>query len=353
MNIVQARKTLIVDDEIEQLRTLKLGLRSRGYEAVTASNAEYALQQLNEKTNRFDIVLTDYSMPGMNGLEFLKKIRSNQKDMSVVMMTAHGRKELLVDALRNQCDGFIEKPFTMDELIEEIERVILSRIRDTNTHELADFIPQLLHQINNPLSAIVGSAQLAMFQTDNVNDTKERLSCILEATQSIMQINKEIMNLGKGLDSTYETVDLTEVVNQCLSSFEDLLQFKGVKIEKDFGAGSHRIEGNRFGLDQVFRNLVLNAIDSMDGAYEKKLLISIHNNPNLTVNVCIEDTGCGMPQELSDQIFSSYFTTKQGGTGLGLSVVKRIVDKHKGRIDVRSQVGEGTSFEVILPLHEN
>ena len=120
-------KILIVDDEIEQLRTLRLALRMKGYECTTVLNAKEALKALDENTSRFDMVLTDYSMSGMNGWELSKIIRKEQKDLFVILMTAFGNKETLIDALPNQVDGFIEKPFDIETLTKEIERVILKK----------------------------------------------------------------------------------------------------------------------------------------------------------------------------------------------------------------------------------
>ena len=350
MEVAKATTILIVDDEVEQLRTLQIGLRRRSYEVMTASRPEAALQKLNQGDSRFDMVLTDYAMPGMNGLEFLKKIRMDHKDLFVILMTAYGKKEVIVDALRNQCNGFIEKPFTMDELIEEIERVRLSKIRDADSHEFSELIPQLLHQINNPLSSIVGSAQLAMFQTDSSNDIKERLTCILNATQTIMKINKEILNLGKGLENHIETVNLEEILNDCLQSFEDLIRLKGVSIEKTIEVSGCTVSGNRFGLEQVLRNLILNAVDAMDGVPEKILKVGISENGSKNMlKMFVGDTGCGMTKECINNAFNSYFTLKEKGTGLGLAVVKSIVDSHRGKIEVDSEPGTGSLFTISLP----
>ena len=123
MENMTENKILIVDDEEEQLRTLQLGLRRKGYNVSTAKSGAQAIARLCDQDGEFDMVVTDFAMPGMDGLTFLKKIRSQNKNLPVMLMTAYGKKEVLVDALRNHCNGFIEKPFTMSEFIDEIERV--------------------------------------------------------------------------------------------------------------------------------------------------------------------------------------------------------------------------------------
>ena len=115
---------LVVDDEEVQIETLKRVLRSKGYQVFKALNAIEALEQLNAMPFRIDMVLTDYVMPGKDGIELLKKIRERYGELPVIVMTAYGEKSVVIDAIRNRCDGFIEKPFNVDQLINEIERVM-------------------------------------------------------------------------------------------------------------------------------------------------------------------------------------------------------------------------------------
>ncbi len=115
---------LVVDDEKVQIETLRRALRSKGYQVFEAFNAIEALDQLESMTYRIDMVLTDYIMPGKDGIELLKKIREKYGELPVIIMTAYGEKGMLIDAIRNRCDGFIEKPFNVDQLINEIQRVM-------------------------------------------------------------------------------------------------------------------------------------------------------------------------------------------------------------------------------------
>ncbi len=116
---------LIVDDEVVQIETLKRGLRNAKYGVVEALNAQDAMERLKDPQNPVHMVLLDYAMPGKNGIELLKDIRRRDRLLPVIMMSAYAEKNMLIEALQCRCDGFIEKPFSLEQLTEEIERVRL------------------------------------------------------------------------------------------------------------------------------------------------------------------------------------------------------------------------------------
>jgi len=146
-------------------------------------------------------------------------------------------------------------------------------------------------------------------------------------------------------------VDVRRFLNDCLNMFKDLLTLKDVSVEKDLGGSDLCLLGNKFGLEQLFKNLILNAIDAMDGRAEKILGIKAKTENPSSLSIFVEDTGHGIPEESMDKIFTPYFTDKQQGTGLGLPVAKGIVENHRGRMQVRSEVGKGTTFEIRLDRH--
>jgi DNA-binding NtrC family response regulator len=114
---------LIVDDEIVQVENLGIGLSSRGYHVLLALSGHEALKLIENDAIGIDLVITDYTMPGMNGIALLQNIRWKHGNLPVILMTAYGQRDIVLDALRNQCNGFIDKPFTLDQLLHEIDRV--------------------------------------------------------------------------------------------------------------------------------------------------------------------------------------------------------------------------------------
>lgn len=340
---------MIVDDEAIQLDSLNRGLRSKGYQVQGMGCPEEALSFLNDHEGPVDLVITDYAMPGMNGMELLKQIRERHKSLPVIMMTAYGEKSLVIDAMRHRCDSFIEKPFTLDELLQEIQRAEINRVQNADSHHLMQLIPKLIHQANNPLQAIMGSAELGMFELDDVEAMKDRLTSIVEATARIRTINKGILNLGRSVEDKMAPVGISTIIDDCLHMFQDLITLKGIQVNPLLIPKV--VLGNRFGLEQLFKNLFLNAVDAMDGRPEKLLNVRMEMDGDAqSISIYVEDSGCGIPCDKIDTVFSTYYTSKENGTGLGLAVIKDIVEKHRGHIQVRSEVGKGTSFIVELPV---
>ena len=106
---------LIVDNEIVQVENLRIGLSSRGYHVFQALSGHEALNLIENDANQIDLLITDYAMPGINGMELLQNIRWRHGNLPVILMTAYGHRDVVQDALLNQCSGFINKPFTLNQ----------------------------------------------------------------------------------------------------------------------------------------------------------------------------------------------------------------------------------------------
>ena len=345
---------LVVDDEVVQIETLSRGLKSQGYQVDHALNGTEALKKLQNKLTKVDMVITDYAMPGMNGLSLLKNIRKSDRTLPVIMMTAYGDKEIVIDALRNRCNSFIEKPFTLEKLMEETERALSNVPEEKENQDLADMIPKQIHQINNPLMSIMGSAELAMLKMEDPEAVKESFKRIIEAAQKIHRINKEIMRSSREMDPRVEAVNLEILIQDCFKMFKDLLTLKNIEVDFDLGHRGMEVAGNKYSLEQLFKNLMLNAVEAMANSQQKQLMVETYYETYANAIVIkISDTGCGIPDGLMDTLFTSYVTSKEQGTGLGLSVVKSIVEKHGGKISVKSNPDERTTFTIRLPAKQS
>ena len=114
---------LLVDDEIYQLESIQRGIRIYGHSVITAKSAEEALEYLSQHPEEVHLVITDYLLTGMNGLNLLKAIRQEFGNLPVIIMTAYGDKNLVVEALRYRCNDYLDKPFRPQQLLQQIERI--------------------------------------------------------------------------------------------------------------------------------------------------------------------------------------------------------------------------------------
>ncbi len=346
---------LIVDDETEQLRSLRVGLTARGYKVNAALSAQEALNFLSNEPDKETLVITDYVMPGMDGLILLEKMREMGSCAPSIVMTAYGEKNVVMKALRCGCDGFIEKPFNIDELIDEIHRVERLRFSKTDDRVVSETLPELVHQIRNPLCAIKGNAELGKLRIDDLKFVGSCLAAILNAVDRISAINNKTLATlrmrASDCEPRKEKVNISELLEICLDMFKSLIVQHRISVKRSLPGFPWHVLGDRFLLEQVFANLIVNAIQSMENAPEKTLHVStVVNEGSSTVSIVIRDTGCGIPQESLNRVFEPYFTSKKTGIGLGLNFVKTIVKDHCGRVEVESSVGKGTTLTVIFPI---
>ena len=341
---------LIVDDERDLLESLRRGLNCLHHKTREVTSADAALKVLQASPS-IDLVITDHAMPGMSGMELVEWIHREKEDLPVIIMTAFGNKDMVIRTLKNRWSGYIEKPFTLKELTEEIKRVT-SNGRQGNDH-FSDTFNRLAHQINNPLMAIMGSAELSL-ATDGAqlgHDGQQRLRNIIAAAQHINAINQKIMEFGKVMVEPSATVDIGVLFGKCLRLNSDLMQFKKIELqwlEKEEGCLAG---GSDFALEQVFKNLLLNAIEAMERRDIRVLKVGIAKRPATDqVAIHIEDTGGGIAHDKLPRIFDPYYTGKPNGTGIGLAVVKSIVEQFHGAVTVDSKPGMGTCFTVLLPI---
>lgn len=346
---------LVVDDERVQRQSLQNGLRTEGYTVITAQDGTEALELLKADPDGFDLVITDHRMPAMTGLELLQAMRSRSLTVPVIMMTAYGDKPLLIQALQQQCNGFIDKPFTLEALLGEIARVREQQLHlkhSDESDESGDALRKIAHQINNPLMSIQGHAQLALLNPSDSEAVTRKLNDIMEATHHISAINRKVTRADNVFqDNNQETLDIRQLLNDCLKMFDGLIRLKGIHVEIEPETPPLYVTGNSYDLQQVFKNLILNAIEAMDSSSRPRLQILLDHGPHGNEAIIqIADSGCGMAVTAGQEMFEEGKTTKPQGSGLGIGIVQEALKRHGGHLRMSSRMGQGTVMTVRLPL---
>jgi CheY-like chemotaxis protein len=214
---------------------------------------------------------------------------------------------------------------------------------------LGELIAGVTHELNNPLSAILGYAEILQ-SFDVEKEIKKYVDHIYLSAVRASKIVEGLLTYLRKKNTDYKDIDINDVIKKTLALFEYQLRSNKISLIVDLNHNNYHIKGDFYKLQQVFFNLIINAIHAMERwEGERKLLIRSENILDFVV-VTISDTGPGIPMENIDKIFTPFFTTKDNGTGLGLSVAQTIVKEHGGYISVISE--KGCTFRIELPICE-
>jgi two-component system, NtrC family, sensor kinase len=212
------------------------------------------------------------------------------------------------------------------------------------------------HEVNNPLAGILTYTKLLLKRLEkgvpegkDLVDFKKYLTTIERETTRCGNIARGLLDVGRPTAPAMRLCDLVPIVDKTVALIQNQASLQGVTIVRDIAKGLPQFWADPNQLQQVLVNLTVNALQAMpDGG---KLEVTASVDPSLNeILLRIKDTGCGISQEDIPQLFEPYFTKRKGGVGLGLSVVYNIISKHRGRIEVESEVGKGSTFMIHLPL---
>ena len=220
---------------------------------------------------------------------------------------------------------------------------------------IGEMAAKIAHEINNPLTVIMGQAQLQLMSIED-DEVKKGLDLIFKNAEEVSQLTRRYMDLGKPVDTKLEPIILGEVLKNTVISLSALGQLKKIKLSEQYLDKERKVLGNQHMMEQVFRNLIINAIQASDESKDAEILLGTRvGKEGKVVEAYVSDKGVGIKAEEVEKIFDYYYTTKgEGtGTGLGLVICKEIVETtHGGRIDVLSSQGAGATFTVELPTLE-
>lgn len=253
-----------------------------------------------------------------------------------------------IGALANDFNRMVELLSNSKEQIEELHfKQLMHADRLTTIGEMTS---QLAHEINNHTGIILSRAdylQLEAAEDPNLNKIKDDLTVISNQIDKVSTVTRHILRHSKLNPLEYKNTDLKEITNNAILTLHPLLKKKGIEITPEFTDKNTIVFGDAYQLEQVLVNLINNAADAISKNGEIKVNIE---KRSYTITLSVEDDGSGIDPEITDQIFHPFFTTKKDdkGTGLGLYIVKNIIEDHKGKILCKSENGTGTQFVISL-----
>ena len=244
------------------------------------------------------------------------------------------------------------KDLTRVEQLEERER-----LRD-RLAALGEMAAAIAHEVKNPLAGIEVMAGLLKRQLADSEDAQSILGDIIKEAKMANAIVLEVLDFVRPIRLQVERISVTDAIRDAVSMAESHVPRGNVHVAVEFGEQLPAIQGDPHQLRQIFTNLLTNAFEALGGEGAVTIAASALNEEGPAggepqgpmVQVDVTDDGPGMPADVVDKIFSPFFTTKPQGSGLGLAIVRKIVDAHDGRIDVRVLDTGGTRFRVTLPV---
>ncbi|MCD6319361.1 MAG: GHKL domain-containing protein, partial [Candidatus Desulfofervidaceae bacterium] len=204
------------------------------------------------------------------------------------------------------------------------------------------------HEINNPLGIIIGFGELLLENTPKESQAYQDIKLILKHALHCKSIVENLLNFARPSKGIHEATEVNEAIKEIINIVKHTLETNNIQLKTMLAKNLPQVNVDKEELQQVFLNLVINAIDAMPEGGE--LFISTALDEDQSVKVIFQDTGCGIKKKHLDKIFDPFFTTKPEGkgTGLGLSVSYSIISKYNGRIRCESEEGKGATFIINL-----
>jgi signal transduction histidine kinase len=371
---MQTLRILVVDDEAgirhsigRGLRTFAVALPDLGiesdFEIESAASGEEALERLHDES--FDLMLLDYKMEGMNGLEVLERLRGDPRDMLVIMVTAFATIETAVKATKIGAFDFITKPFTPAELRDTVRKAtqhLLTRRRARSLEEERkrvrfDFIRVLGHELKAPLGAIENYLNLMRDHTlgddlGNYDQMVRRCAARADGMRKLISDLLDMTRIESGQKRReFSSFDVADAARAAVEAVALEAEQREITLAVD-APESVDMVADRGEVEIILNNLVSNAVKyNRDGGRVDVRLDADDEHVRLEVS----DTGIGMKPGDSARLFNDFvrIKTKQTnnilGSGLGLSIVKKIATMYGGSVGVESEEGAGSTFRVSLP----
>jgi signal transduction histidine kinase len=242
-------------------------------------------------------------------------------------------------------------------LQEEVRRRVHTRVSRERRHlegehhrSLEQLSASIAHEIRNPITAAKSLVQ-QMGEDPNGPDQIEYARVAVAELERVEKSISHLLRFAREEETQIGTVVMQDVLESALETFRDRAERGGIKIVRKYDADGH-LEGDAEQLRRVVINLVGNAIDALEDAGIEKPQVRVSMGENLAgteVWVRVADNGLGMAENVRDQIFDPFYTSRRDGTGLGLALCRKIVDNHGGSIEVETASGEGSEFVIVFP----
>jgi two-component system sensor histidine kinase/response regulator len=357
-------RVLVIDDEKVIRDSCIRILTAEGNSVRSAENGDRGLEVFKEFHP--DLVLVDLKMPGKTGMEVLEEIDTADPHVVKIVITGYATVSSAVDAMKRGAYDFIPKPFTPDELVLIVARGLERRrllleselLKQEQERTRRNMISLVSHELRAPLAATVQYLEviLAGMAGTISSEAREMIDRCTIRLKEFLELLGRWLNLATFDPGTmaehFNDIGLLDVAMGSVELLKSLAQEKRISLSLEAPEALSPINGSRMPLEEIFNNLITNAIKyNKAGGWVKVKLYETDQE----VWAEIRDNGLGISEEHLSRIFDEFYrvdgrrNSPIKGSGLGLSIVKKLVDAHRGMINVESRLGEGTTFRIRFP----
>jgi signal transduction histidine kinase len=363
---------LVTDDSTVARRIVSSSLKEQGLQVLEAESGEQALEVLRRPDCHVDLLITDYDMPGMDGGELCRRVRTSlgMPWLPIIFLSGMAEKTSIIEMFAAGATDYLIKPFAKEELVArisvqvEIRRLSLERARRIqeleHLHALKDsFLAIASHDLRAPLNGILGAAELMLMEDDLPATYREYAEMINSSGKSLLSLLGDLLDLAK-IETTrdrqeFGRIDLAETVDDALGGLRPTAAAKGIALTHRVETGGRPalLDGDRHGIMRIVTNLVSNGIKFTPAGGRVAVMTEVAADGGAVVSVA--DTGIGIPIQHVPLLFDRFSKASRAGTsgesstGLGMAITKELVEQHFGHVEVRTEVGRGTTFIISFP----
>ena len=348
-------KILVVDDNADNVELLTKRLAASDYLTCAARDGEQALEMVAREAP--DLVILDVMMPKLDGFEVCRRLKSDDRtrQLPVIMLTAKREVPDKIRGLDTGADDYVTKPFNPQELMARVRSLLHQRslqdrrVKEEKLGALGQMAEGVAHEVRNPMVSIGGFARRIRDRLSEDDPLRAYAQHIIKEVERLEAMVEDIVRFKALVVAPYQPVDLRAVLDELVDERQGQLVGARVRVEKQFDGEVPVVQGDRANLKVAFANLFDNAMDAMADGGALRLTVREEGE---RVRVEIADDGRGIPRGEVANVFDPFFTSKMVGSGLGLTMVHRIVSRHGGDVDISSEPGRGTAVVVSLPLRQ-
>lgn len=364
-----AGRLLVVDDEIRLMTALRDTLRDEGYEVLGVSTAADALTSL--RTTSFDLLLTDLTMPQMDGIALLNAALKIDPQLVGIVITGHGTIETAVEAMKAGAFDYVLKPFKLSAILpvlnralavrrlrrqnEELQKRVAERTHELETanRELESFSSSISHDLRAPLRTIIGFSEVVEKDCHALlpPQSQRHLQTIVATAARMNQLIDDLLQFSRfnRQELSRQPVVTSRLVEEVVREIR--LQTAGQEVRVELGALPD-CQADAALLRQVFINLLSNAFKFTRGKNPRVVEVGSQQSAGEVIYF-VRDNGAGFDMRYAGKLFAIFQRMHRAeafeGTGVGLSIVQRIIHRHGGRIWAEAEVGKGATFYFTLP----